>query len=262
MGDEKPRHLYKYCHWNKYARKILWNNELYLNSAKNFNDPFDSCIMFNLKGSNDEWFRATIDMIAELSKRKLTQEEKEEWKKKIYFADTDELKDSRREFVEQLVMGKTRTNSGICCFSKEKDNILMWSHYAKDHTGICLEFDYSNPAFPPVRKVIYEENYPPINIVDINNKEKITDLYFTKSKDWEYENEYRISNVDVINDTIEFDPQILTGVICGEAMKEKDVKQLIRFLSCRSTPLTLYKAERKKYQFGLDIEEIGRFNYI
>src|SRR6516165_6791682 len=30
------------------------------------------------------------------------------------------------------------------CFSKSWNNILMWSHYADKHRGICLGFDVAN----------------------------------------------------------------------------------------------------------------------
>lgn len=29
----------------------------------------------------------------------------------------------------------------ISCFSKRYDSILMWSHYASSHEGVCIEFD-------------------------------------------------------------------------------------------------------------------------
>ncbi|MBO3115108.1 DUF2971 domain-containing protein [Winogradskyella sp. DF17] len=29
----------------------------------------------------------------------------------------------------------------VCSFSKNKEEILMWSHYADEHRGVCLEFD-------------------------------------------------------------------------------------------------------------------------
>ena len=33
----------------------------------------------------------------------------------------------------------------ICffCMSKVNDDVLMWSHYADNHRGLCLEFDFS-----------------------------------------------------------------------------------------------------------------------
>ena len=61
---------------------------------------------------------------------------------------------------------------------------------------------------------------------------------------------------------MQFEHSILTGVICGEDMNDGYIEELKEILSWRSKPLTLYKAKKKKYQFGLDIEELGRFNRI
>lgn len=32
---------------------------------------------------------------------------------------------------------------GITCFSETPYNMLMWSHYANKHSGICVEYDFS-----------------------------------------------------------------------------------------------------------------------
>ena len=44
---------------------------------------------------------------------------------------------------------------GVTCFTEDCTNLLMWSHYAENHTGFCLEFDASNEFFSNVRKVDY-----------------------------------------------------------------------------------------------------------
>ena len=40
---------------------------------------------------------------------------------------------------------ETRQNllnaTGVVCFTIEPENYLMWSHYAKSHTGFCIGFD-------------------------------------------------------------------------------------------------------------------------
>lgn len=47
----------------------------------------------------------------------------------------DYLVKSNYSFNESL-----SKNMGAICFSEEKNNLLMWSHYAQDHTGYCLEY--------------------------------------------------------------------------------------------------------------------------
>lgn len=48
----------------------------------------------------------------------------------------------------QLALEKTRedfvTRYGVLCFSRKWNDILMWSHYADNHRGICLGFDVTD----------------------------------------------------------------------------------------------------------------------
>jgi len=50
-------------------------------------------------------------------------------------------------------------NAGITCFSKVRDDILMWAHYADKHKGLCFEFDGSDNCifFGEAQPVKYEE---------------------------------------------------------------------------------------------------------
>ena len=86
----------------------------------------------------------------------------------------------------------------------------MWGHYAEQGRGICLVFDkeklrsriYNLGYFQ--RKVDYLNDYDPSIIVNDKNPEQyvlrnMKQLFFTKSKDWSYEREYRVisrSNVE------------------------------------------------------------------
>jgi hypothetical protein len=67
--------------------------------------------------------------------------------------------------------------------------VLQWSHYADRHKGICLGFDVSGgqEKFGRVAYVIDRFPFPEKLDVDFSWK-----LLTTKSKDWEYEKEWRI----------------------------------------------------------------------
>jgi hypothetical protein len=44
----------------------------------------------------------------------------------------------------------------VCCFSSEKDNMLMWSHYGDSHKGIAIGFQTKNAVF---EDRLYEVTY-------------------------------------------------------------------------------------------------------
>ena len=50
----------------------------------------------------------------------------------------------------------------VACFSETKESILMWSHYADNHKGFCVEYDFkelgiSNPFARFIFPVIYTD---------------------------------------------------------------------------------------------------------
>lgn len=60
IDEIRPDKLYKYRHWNDNTKKILNNNELYFQSAENFNDPFDTNIVLDMDATPEEWISRAI----------------------------------------------------------------------------------------------------------------------------------------------------------------------------------------------------------
>jgi hypothetical protein len=44
----------------------------------------------------------------------------------------------------------------------------MWSHYAENHKGICLEFRCDNAVISSALQVEYRDAYPLIDLADNN----------------------------------------------------------------------------------------------
>jgi hypothetical protein len=64
----------------------------------------------------------------------------------------------------------------------------MWSHYSRNHKGICLEFGTS-ANFRFAQKVCYQQDYPPLLLHERESYEK---MLITKSDVWAYEREFRL----------------------------------------------------------------------
>lgn len=98
---------------------------------------------------------------------------------------------------------KMRTQIGILCLCENHRNILMWSHYARNHEGFVVGFETENAFFrhredEPIeigelRPVQYVKRRPSLHVEMIKNPYVATpDFLFSKSRDWAYEREYRI----------------------------------------------------------------------
>ncbi len=147
-------------------------------------------------------------------------------------------------------------NIGILSLSGTNNNMLMWSHYADGHAGFVMEFDYKNSFFDQrkskddkfrhVVKVKYQDAST-YNLHDMNLEDLIT-----KSREWEYENEYRmvvaLQDVNkVIDDDIylfklPFDviKSIIFGVKSSNALKNR-VKNILK--SKEKNHITLFQSK-------------------
>jgi hypothetical protein len=118
-----------------------------------------------------------------------------------------------------------RETKAILCFSRNWDNILMWSHYGDSHAGVCLGFDIPDgePGENYDTDVLYQPNVlPSPRRQEDLNLALVDRLLRTKHESWSYEQEVRM--FVGLNDPpdanglrwIEFGPQlILKEVIIG-----------------------------------------------
>ena len=91
----------------------------------------------------------------------------------------------------------------VSCFCEERDNPLMWGHYANSQKGVCIGYkaqlingeykltlDLEEEAF---LKVKYRKQPPRrINLFGPDAETKTCLFVLTKFSKWKYENEYRI----------------------------------------------------------------------
>lgn len=140
------------------------------------------------------------------------------------------------------------SSTGVLCMSKSSDNILMWSHYANSHLGVILEIDTNNNFFANLNEVKYDLKRPSLDVNKdpINDDEKIKyamDVFFTKSKSWKYEKEFRdIKRIADGENThhidqrgfpivlFEFPKSIIKGIIFGSKIKKEEKTEYVSFI--------------------------------
>lgn len=93
-----------------------------------------------------------------------------------------------------------RNDTWLCSLSKVHDSLLMWSHYCRNHTGICIGLNVDNvhECVPELFSSIYcelleyEVQYK--DIIEHPNPDRSPWDYqlCTKAKDWQYEQEVRL----------------------------------------------------------------------
>ena len=145
----------------------------------------------------------------------------------------------------------------IYCLTPDPCSTLMWSHYAENHRGICLEFHVGNPLFIKARKVTYCSEYPvwvPQEMLTAADR-----VILTKSKDWEYEEEFRLigspyyadgNPLKPEGDFFRLPPRSLQSVIVG---CEGDYEAVKKIVHDHSPGLPVKRASRVPNHYRLEI---------
>lgn len=248
-----PPELYKYYAFDEWTQNIFERNEIYFQSPDCFNDPFDSKISTTYEGTEEQ----RISRLIGFWRKGPAKDEKEEvlrlqavdFVKKCQ--DVTLFQRSSARSVERL-----RKQMGIFCMTSERDDILMWSHYAEAHTGFCLEFKTGNPFFPKARRIEekgYKPDRPCLNLIEHPDSDRIVQALLTKAIGWKYEHEWRI--VDHKNGPgVQIYPsEALSGVILGCRISPENRQRITQWCQARNPRPTLYWAEEKDREFGLNI---------
>jgi hypothetical protein len=144
--------LYKYRSGNDYDIDNVKNDKFTLSNPNNFNDPFEFAIIYKDLVELSK-FNVFDDIL-----RKLPTEINKKWR--------------------------------VGCFADTNKNLLMWSHYAKNHEGFCLEYDLYD--LYEMKELLLPVKYE-MEIAEESIDSSISqEFMFRKSNVWEYEGEWRI----------------------------------------------------------------------
>lgn len=143
---------------------------------------------------------------------------------------------------------------GVCSLSEEWDNILLWSHYADAHGGVCLRFTATpeDRDFYLAFKVEYSTERPVINVMDRDANEWVSKSLLTKAHIWEYEKEWRMFDVDGPG-VHPFRPRLLDAVILGARITAENRRLISEWLFLRGEPVMLTQAQFAPREFKLEL---------
>jgi len=259
--------VYKFRDWgNKYHKKILTDNEIYLAPPNKINDPFDCRINENFSLLSEKEFEQYID--DQINLLNLKNLDSVRIKIKNRYTNQDKLK------KEYNVHCK---NIGVfsCCHDTKEDkgwqNILLWSHYSNEHKGFCVVF-WKEKLFKylTIHGEVKYGKYPklkPLAPVEKNKKKIIKNfiaLLSTKEKRWKYEHEYRYIKINTKNNSetgfhkeeriIKLSNDCFVGVFLGLNIPKNHEKEIL--VLCRQKNITVFKTKMNPFDFTLTNEQI------
>lgn len=177
--NQIPNRLFKFQPIEELRISSLIQNKIWFSTPKELNDPYDCMGVHWNEHELSDFFSKTISL-----------------NKLMHLSTNDIVKNA---------LNSIREHNRISCFSEELYNMPMWAHYASNHKGMSVEYDFSSlDAETDFSKQLFPVGYE-TNRYDITNLMKLSfqdtpDMrvylfYFLmqiKHKSWAYEKEWRI----------------------------------------------------------------------
>lgn len=225
-----PDVLYKYRDWNNvYHQNMLFDQQIYFASIDQFNDPFDGGIPWRYNQA--ELTEANIfEKYRSMAKRDNPEYTEEQIHALIYDQQRRGVyhDDNHMERFRAWSKEKLNKEYGVFCTCKSHDNFLLWSHYANNHTGICFGFDkyiLFEVAGSQFGNMHYQDEIPVLGLFD-NVFEHFKKILGTKSRIWEYEQEYRLLKPQGSRSKLRYPPEALKEIHFGCKMQQ-DIRSWI-----------------------------------
>ncbi len=157
-------------------------------------------------------------------------------------------------YDEDKEINELVSNAKIRCFSEKYDDILMWSHYAASHSGICIEFDAKKIKkkeiigdFLQVRYVDKMPHY--VTDKQINLKRSVSCKYIN----WEYEKEYRLLVRNWEKNTYHFPKEAITKVYIG---CRADNERVLEICDMLESSIKIFVMKKREKEFSLKEEAV------
>ena len=257
---EIPKTLYKYRSWdNSFHQKILSAQEIYFPKPSDFNDPFDGNIPIRWdKMTYEDCVQKNMEILNIMNKDKdqsLVRAHAEKVTKEKTLWHPDRLSKERPEQLD-----KWDSIIGLVSLTEISDSILMWSHYASDHTGFAVGFDTNSLSleyeFDYIEPIVYQKEYPLISGLE-DTTPQFHKKFFHKSLDWKYEKEWRISKNHIQNRVVKIKKKTFKELILGCRMKEDNKQAIIKMAKKHlGSHIDIYQAEKDAEDFKLNITKI------
>lgn len=319
-NENLPEKIFRYRPANEHSLDNLKNDTVWLCSPNKYNDPYDSEVtldseqLFQIAFNNriedfpriNEYFsiqeietlKSSPDPLSELTKGIL----------KKHFSQNPSILENihsellnifkklingaiEKEIIEKYLI-KYREAVRLCSFSQTNSSIVLWTHYANNHEGFCVEYNLATLDIDDDRRrclfpIIYSDKLCDISHLfevviandvdasaindiitalsngqiptpndDLAKKFKLGALLspLYKSREWSYEREWRLL-MNTSNPGQNYSMPTPSAIYLGARINE-DNKKIISDIAA-SKNIDVYQMKLSKFEFKLIQEKLG-----
>lgn len=255
MTKGAPQKIYRYQSFNARSIDALCHDQLYFSDPSTFNDPLDckpsvacdsdvetlrdvlkSLVIRRVSGEILSSLKAGKIKGNEAGRHAQRQAEKDansEIENIAYQATNPEyevrVEDSEIRLLTYGIQAELlkQNDRGICCFSEEYSNPLLWSHYGDQHKGFCVGYSLDRRPKPIVKKVKYggvrtvKTSLVAKAVLDNDiESQRILDesVLLRKAEPWGYEKEWRtFGSVGLHESSLKLE-EIIFGLRCSSSV--------------------------------------------
>lgn len=241
--------------WEDRLSQILVGR-CYLSSAADFNDPFDCLPRIYLPEDRTEfelWKEQMIPAMAAAIRRDIPAWfVEQEVRSALAGVDASQVQEKLR-----LSMTIMADKIGVFCLAERIDSVLMWSHYASNHRGVAVIFQFSARTLADlyIWKVAYSDERPVVRDIHAENpKSHLADALAMKAKFWEYEQEWRIMKTEQARSFLQIDQSVISGLVFGARCTADDEAAVRQMAEGRN--LAYYRMVPDEHTFDMNIQSL------
>jgi hypothetical protein len=253
------------------AKLTLKNTSRKWSTPALFNDPFDNQFDLYFEEASDELAATQVDQFL----ANITSIENGDFK----YTD-DEIAYLREGAIEGMQgvhkitpetnaeIRRIMAHTTVFCVSETHDNLLMWSHYTENHTGVVIKFLSLPEVDSPIitaQPVRYTAQMPRLRFAalmdfDKGGKELRETITLSKGDVWAYEKEWRI--IYALRDRTQsyeilpFAPEEVGAVYLGCKIAKDKKEEIIEIMRNKYPKANIFQAEKHDREFALVFREI------
>lgn len=249
FSKKPPQYLYKYRPFSVNTLRMFSDAEVYFASPASFNDPLDCSPTIEVDVDIPILEKVLFRLLSDTRSKEAA---KAEISNHRYMASEDgdirvpgpamDYYKRRLSAAVQDALRKAFGKYGVLSLASKWDCPLMWSHYADQHLGMCLEFEMDESAeCLPVDYTLSRQ----IRVSDLASwkidgstqaKDKVWNSFFlAKAPRWRYEREWRSvaettgpqfvkGRLNAVHFGLRCDASLITTVVMLHAVDPKAVK--------------------------------------
>lgn len=258
---DRPKTIFKYESFSAQSLRNLKAQSVYFGSPLGFNDPYDCALKAGVAHPSDdaiEKLRAAYAVRPDVPgdiQRKFAESSIENLREIVMRNARQVLDNHTEQFLRER---------GVSCFSQCNNDLLMWSHYGGRYKGFCLGFSTDFEPFSKIRNVEYTGEMPKIDAVRAlmdNDFEQMLNLFYTKSKSWSYEQEWRCLH-EKAGTLFTYEAEALQSVFFGPDIDLESLEIICLILAGQNPNVRFWRGQRSNERFEVLFEEFTYTSYL